>query len=67
MARAVQSDRVVDQRGRKLGEMGDERVTKRAARPLEPGELEAIKPDSTAVLTEIGADTADLERGKRRR
>jgi len=67
MVRAVQPDRVVDQLGRELREMGDECIAKRAVRPFEPGELETIKPDTAAVLTDIGADTADLQRRERHR
>lgn len=67
MVRAVQPDRVVDQRGRELGEMGDERVAKRAVRAFQPGELEAIEPEAAAVLTDVGVDAADPERAKRRR
>ena len=67
MARAVQPDRVVDERGRELGEMGDERVAKRAVRAFEPGELEAIEPEAAAVLTDVSVDAADPQRAKRRR
>ena len=67
MARAVQPDRVVDQRGRELREMCYQRVAKGAGRLIEPGELEAVEPEAAAILTDVGVDAADPERAKRRR
>jgi trimethylamine:corrinoid methyltransferase-like protein len=56
---------VIDEHRRELGEMGDERVAKRAVRVFEPAELEAIEPKAAAVLTDVGVDAADPQRAKR--
>ena len=67
VVRAIQPDRVVDQRGRKLGEMRDERVAKGAVRVLESGDLESIEPEAAAIFADVGADAADPERPERGR
>jgi hypothetical protein len=65
MARAAQPGCVIDECCANLAKVGHERVAEHAVRILEPGQLEPVEPESSAMFADVGADAADSKPGQR--